>query len=380
MEFTLSETQLMIRDMVHDFARNEVAPLTQELDKSGDFPLENYRKAAELGILGMTLPEEIGDVEADMVSYVLAIEELAKASASLADSCMLVDMLASLLYKYGSQKQKDKFIQPLIKGEIFGCFAVTEPNAGSDVAGMRTTAVQEDDHWVINGSKMFINNAPIADMAIVYAVTDKEKGSRGGVTAFIVENGTPGFSRGKAEDLMGQRSLKVGQLFFEDVKVPQENILGNVGEGFKMAMSVLDSGRIEIAALALGIAQAALEESVKYSKERVQFGRPIAKFQAIQWKLADMATQIQAARLLIYHAAYLKDQGQNYTKEAAMAKLFASDVANKVTNEAVQIHGGYGYIKEYVVERLYRDAKITQIYEGTNEIQRVVIARQLLKD
>ncbi|SFH24511.1 butyryl-CoA dehydrogenase [Desulfotomaculum arcticum] len=380
MEFTLSETQLMIRDMVRDFARNEVAPLTQELDKSGDFPLENYRKAAELGILGMTLPEEIGDVEADMVSYVLAIEELAKASASLADSCMLVDMLASLLYKYGSQKQKDKFIQPLIKGEIFGCFAVTEPNAGSDVAGMRTTAVQEDDHWVINGSKMFINNAPIADMAIVYAVTDKEKGSRGGVTAFIVENGTPGFSRGKAEDLMGQRSLKVGQLFFEDVKVPQENILGNVGEGFKMAMSVLDSGRIEIAALALGIAQAALEESVKYSKERVQFGRPIAKFQAIQWKLADMATQIQAARLLIYHAAYLKDQGQNYTKEAAMAKLFASDVANKVTNEAVQIHGGYGYIKEYVVERLYRDAKITQIYEGTNEIQRVVIARQLLKD
>lgn len=378
MDFQLNETQLMIRDMVRDFAASEVAPLTAGLDKTGEFPWDNYFKAAELGILGMTLPEEMGGTGSDMVSYVVAIEELSRASASLADSCMLVDMLAALLYRYGTGEQKDKYIKPLISGKMMGCFAVTEPNAGSDLAGMKTSAVRDGGHWVLNGAKMFINNAPIADMAIVFAVNDKEKGSRGGVTAFLVENGTPGFSRGKAEDLMGQRSLQVGQLFLEDVRVPQENILGEIGQGFRMAMSVLDSGRIEIAALALGIAQAALDESLKYAQERVQFGRPIAKFQAIQWKLADMATEIEAARLLIYQAASLKDRGKNYTKQAAMAKLFASDIAARATTEAVQIHGGYGFTKEYTVERLYRDVKITQIYEGTNEIQRMVIARQLL--
>ncbi|MFZ5595846.1 MAG: acyl-CoA dehydrogenase family protein [Bacillota bacterium] len=378
MDFSLNEVQLMIKEMVRDFATNEVAPLTAALDKSGEFPWDNYYKAAELGILGMTLPEELGGTGADMVSYVVAIEELSRASASLADSCMLVDMLATLLYRYGTSQQQDKFIKPLITGKMMGCFAVTEPNAGSDLAGMKTSAVRDGDHWVLNGTKMFINNAPIADMAIVFAVTDKEKGSRGGVTAFLVENGMPGFSRGKAEDLMGQRSLQVGQLFLEDVRVPRENILGEIGQGFKMAMSVLDSGRIEIAALALGIAQAALDESLKYARERVQFGRPIAKFQAIQWKLADMATGIEAARLLVYQAASLKDKGKNYTRQAAMAKLFASDIAARAATEAVQIHGGYGFTKEYTVERLYRDVKITQIYEGTNEIQRMVIARNLL--
>ncbi|KJS82156.1 MAG: acyl-CoA dehydrogenase [Peptococcaceae bacterium BICA1-8] len=380
MDFSLNESQQMIKDMVRDFARNEVAPLTSDLDKTGDFPWANYRKAAELGIMGMSLPEEIGGVGADMVSYAIAIEELAWASASLADSCMLVDMLVHLLNKHGNDMIKDKYIEPLISGDSMGCFAVTEPEAGSDLANIQTVAVKAGSHWVLNGSKIFINNAPIADMAIVFAVTDKEKGSSGGMTAFIVEKDMPGFIRGKAEDLMGQRSLKIGQLFFEDVKVPEENILGNIGEGFKMAMSVLDSGRIEIAALALGIAQAALDESLKYSKERKQFGRPIAKFQATQWKLANMATEIDAARLLIHRAAYLKDQGKNYSKEAAMAKLFTSDIAVKAVNEAVQIHGGYGYTKEYVVERLYRDAKVTQIYEGTNEIQRLVISRILLKD
>ncbi|MBZ4653053.1 MAG: Butyryl-CoA dehydrogenase [Peptococcaceae bacterium] len=380
MDFRLNETQEMFRDMVRNFARKEVAPLTQELDKKAEFPWKNYKQAAELGILAMTLPEEFGGVEADSISYALAIEELAWASASVADSIMLVEALTYLLHTYGTREQQQKWIPPLVNAEILGSFAVTEPNAGTDAASMQTTAVLDGDCYVLNGTKAFINNAPVADMAIVFAVTDKEKGPRGGITAFIVEKGMPGLSAGKPEDLLGQRSLIVGELIMEDVRVPKENVLGKVGEGFKMAMKCLDNGRIAIAALALGIAQAALDESIKHSKQRVQFGQPIANFQATQFKIANMATEIEAARLLIHKAAFLKDQGVKFSKEAAMAKLFASDLAVRAANEAVQIHGGYGYTKDYVVERLYRDCKITQIYEGTNEIQRVVIARHVYNE
>ncbi|MDR3588667.1 MAG: acyl-CoA dehydrogenase family protein [Negativicutes bacterium] len=380
MGFELNETQAMIRETVRDFARTEVAPLTSELDKKGEFPWVNYRQAVDLGLLGMTMPEELGGIGADAVSFALAIEEMAWASASLADTVMLVDSLCYLLYHYGSASIHEKYLKPIMKGKMLGSFGVTEPEAGTDVANIQTTAVKDGKHWVLNGTKAFINNAPLADMAIIFAVTDTEKRSHGGMTAFVVEKGMTGLSAGKQEDLMGQRSLSVGQLFMENVKVPEENILGEVGQGFRICMSVIDSGRIEIGALALGIAQAALDESLKYSKERIQFGQTLSQFQITQWKLASMATEIEASRLLVYNAACLKDQGKKYGKQAAMAKLFASDTAVRAVNEAVQIHGGYGYSKEYVVERLYRDAKITQIYEGTNEIQRLLISRYLLKE
>jgi alkylation response protein AidB-like acyl-CoA dehydrogenase len=379
MQFQFTEEQLMIQQAARDFAQNELKPGVIERDEHQKFPAEQIKQLGELGFLGMMVDPKYNGAGLDTVSYVLAMEELSKIDAS---ASVVVSVNNSLvcygLEKYGSEEQKEKYLKPLAAGEIIGAFCLSEPEAGSDATSQRTTAIDMGDHYLLNGTKNWITNGGNASVYLVIAQTDTEKGHRG-INALIVEKGMEGFSIGPKENKLGIRGSDTHSLMFTDVKVPKANRIGEDGFGFKFAMKTLEGGRIGIAAQALGIAAGAYELSVQYAKERQAFGKPIADHQAIQFKLADMATEIEAARLLCLKAAWLKDQGLPYAQASSMAKLFASEVAMKTTVEAVQVHGGYGFVKEFHVERLMRDAKITQIYEGTSEIQRIVIAREVLK-
>jgi alkylation response protein AidB-like acyl-CoA dehydrogenase len=375
----LTTEQEDLRKLVAAFAQKEIAPKAAYYDRTEEFPRENLSKMAELGLLGLPIPEQYGGAAVDTVSYVAAIEEISKACASTG-AIMAVHISAGIMpiYLFGSAEQQQKYIPDLASGQKIGAFALTEPGAGSDASRVMTTAEEVGDSYVLNGSKCFITNGGQADTYSIFATVDKSKGVKG-ITGFIVEAGTPGFTIGKKEEKMGIRASSTTELIFQNCRIPKENLLGKVGEGFKIAMVVLDGARIGIGAQAVGIAQAAYEEALQYAKVREQFGKPIAAQQAVGFMLADMAIQIEAARHLVYHAAALKDAGRAYGKEAAMAKTFASDIAVKVALDAIQIMGGYGYSREYPAERLLRDAKITQIYEGTNQIQRVVIAGHILK-
>lgn len=378
MNFFLNDDQQAIRDAIRELCDKEIAPKAAELDRTHEFPWANFRLLAQQGYLCMQIPEEYGGAGLDYLSYAIVTEELARACASTSVIYEVHNSLHSeAIFQFGTEEQRQKYLPRLAAGEILGAYALTEPGAGSDAGSIKTRAVLEGGHYVLNGQKTFITSGGQADSYIVMASTDPAKGSRG-ISAFIIENGNPGMSFGKPEEKMGIRASHTTDIFFNDCRVTKENLLGKEGEGFKIALASLDGGRIGIAAQAVGITQAALDIATQYAKTRVQFGQPIASFQAIQWKLADMATDLEAARLLLYRAAFLRSQGVRATKETSMAKMFASDMAMKHTVEAVQVLGGYGYMTEYKVERLVRDAKITQIYEGTNEIQRMVIARHLL--
>lgn len=379
MEFTLNEEQEAIQSLVKDFAQKKVAPGVHERDENHLFDRSLADAMGELGFNGLCFPEEYGGAGCDYLSYILAVEELSKVDDGIGVTLSAtVSLGAWPIFAYGTEAQKQKYLRPIAEGQHMAAFGLTEPNAGTDAAAQQTTAVLEGDYYVLNGSKIFITNGGEAETYIVFAMTDKAKGLKG-ISAFIVEKGTAGFSFGKKEEKLGIHSSVTMELVFQNVKIPKENLLGQEGSGFKIAMATLDGGRIGIAAQALGIAQGALDYAVQYAKERVQFGKPIAQNQAIAFMLADMATEIDAARLLTYRAAVLKDKGLPYSKEAAMAKLYASDAAMKVTTDAVQIFGGYGYSREYPVERLMRNAKITQIYEGTNQVQRMVVSGALLR-
>jgi butyryl-CoA dehydrogenase len=378
MKLELNDQQKMIRNMVREFAEKEIAPVAAELDKTGEYPTKILEKMAKLGLLGIIIPQQYGGAGLDTISYVTVVEEISRKCASTGVITSVHNSLAAWpIMKYGTEEQKKKYLPILAKGEKIGAFAGTEPNAGSDLGAMKTTAVLKGNHYIINGDKTFITSGPKAGIIIVFAVTDKNAGVKG-ISAFIVENSFKGYKVGSIFEKLGINASQTSELIFENMEVPKENLLGKEGDGFKIALSTLDGGRIGIASQAVGIAQAALDESIMYSKQREQFGKPIAKFQAIQWMIADIATRIEAARFLVYHAAYVKDKGERYSKEAAMAKLFASETAMDTVIKAVQIHGGYGYTKEYTVERLFRDAKITEIYEGTSEVQRMVISGTLL--
>jgi len=383
-EFLLDDEHRMIRDAVREFAQNEIAPVAAHYDETGEFPMPIIRKMGEMGLMGIEIPEEYGGSGLDTLSYVLAMEEVAKADVATSTIMSVNNSLYGYaILRYGTEEQKEKYLVPVASGQAIGAYALTEPQSGSDAANMKTRAVLSEDgqYYLINGRKSWITSGPVADYFILFAMTDPEKGHRG-VTAFIVEGDTPGLIRGKVEPKLGIRASATCELFFEDMKVPVENVLGEPGMGFKIAMSVLDVGRIGIAAQALGVAVAALEASVDWARQREAFGHKIGEFQGIQWKIADMKTRIEAARGLIYNAAMAKERaketGERFTLEASMAKLFASETAMFCTHQAVQIHGGMGYSKELPVERYFRDAKITEIYEGTSEIQRLVIARQVL--
>lgn len=380
MHFELTEEQIMIRDAAREFAQNELKPGVIERDEKQIFPAEQIKKMGELGFLGMMVDPKYGGAGLDAISYVLVMEELSKVDAS---ASVVVSVNNSLvcygLEKYGTEYQKEKYLKPLASGEQIGAFCLSEPEAGSDATSQRTTAVDMGDYYLLNGTKNWITNGGSASTYLVVAQTDPAKGHRG-INVLIVEKGMEGFTIGPKENKLGIRGSDTHSLMFTDVKVPKENRIGEDGFGFKFAMKTLEGGRIGIAAQALGIASGAYELALGYSKERKAFGKPIAEHQAIQFKLADMATEIEAARMLCLKAAWLKDQGQSFARASSMAKLFASEVAMKTTVEAVQIHGGYGFVKEYHVERLMRDAKITQIYEGTSEIQKIVISRDILKD
>ena len=379
MNFELNEEQRMIRDTVRRFAQEKVAPIAHETDETGVFPAENFKEMGKLGLLGLPVPEEYGGVGADTISYSIAVEELSAACGSTGLAYAAHTSLACMpMLWFGNEEQKQKYLTHMAQGKGLGAFGLTEPQSGSDAAGLRTTAVRDGDEWVLNGQKMWITSGSIADVVLVAAVTDPEKGAHG-ISNFIVEKGTPGFVPGKDEAKMGLKGSITSQLFFEDCRIPAENILGQPNEGFIQFMKTLDGGRISIASCSLGLGRAAYEASVAYAKERHAFGRAIAKFQAIQHKLADMATELEAARWLIYRAAMLKDQGRPYSKEAAMAKLFASEAAERVCYQAIQIHGGAGYSREYPVERIYRDNRLMAIGEGTSEILRTVIGRRVLK-
>ena len=379
MNFKLTEEQLQIQKMVKDFSVKELEPSVHDRDQASKFDRNLYNKMADQGFTGIYFEEKYGGAEMDYTSYILAIEEMSKVDDGMAISLSAtVSLCAAPIHEYGTEEQKAKYLTPLAEGSKMGAFGLTEPNAGTDAGGQQTVAVLEGDHYVLNGSKIFITNGSEAEINIIFAMTDKSRGARG-ITAFIVEKGTPGFSIGAKEDKLGIRTSITTELIFQDCKIPVENRLGKEGEGFKIAMKTLDGGRIGVAAQALGIATAALDHAIRYSKERQQFGKPISAFQAISFMMADMAMKIDAARLLVYRAAWLKETGQEYGTEAAMAKCFASDVAMEVTTDAIQIFGGYGYSKEYPVERLMRNAKITQIYEGTNQVQRMVISGAILR-
>jgi butyryl-CoA dehydrogenase len=379
MDFELTDEQQLIREAVREFAEAEVTPIAAELDRDHRFPRELLPKLAEMNLMGMPYPEKAGGAGADYVSYVIAVEELSRACASTGVILSAHTSLATWpVFKFGTEAQKDQYLHDMASGRRLGAFALTEPAAGTDAGAGTATATLHADGYALNGSKMFITNAPFADVYIVFAKTDPERGTRG-MSAFIVEKDAPGFSVGEAEHKLGIRGSSTPPVYFSDCRVPREALLGGEGDGFKIAMATLDGGRIGIAAQALGIAQAALDASVAYAKERVQFGKPIATLQAIQWMIADMATEIDAARLLVYRAASCVDNGRPYSTEGAMAKLFASETATRVAGKAIQIHGGYGYTESYPVERNYRDAKITEIYEGTSEVQRMVIARSTLR-
>ncbi len=381
MEFELNDIQTMVRDTARKFAREEVAPLAAEMDKEARFRPELVKQMAELGFLGAAIPEAYGGAGMDYQCYAIIVEEL---SAACASTGVVVSAHSSLccdpILKFGTEEQKKKFLPPLASGQMLGCLGLTEPQAGTDAGNVKTTAVLDGDAWVLNGTKIFITNGGPAGVAVVIASTDRSAKHKG-LSAFIVPADTPGYKVAKEEHKLGIRASSTAELVFDDCRIPKDNLLGAPGEGFKVAMATLDGGRIGIAAQAVGIGRGALEAAVAYAKERSQFGKPIASFQAIQWKLADMATELDAARLLTLRAAWMKDQGlKNFSRESAMAKLFASEAAMKATREAIQVFGGYGYIDEYPVERYYRDAKITEIYEGTSEVQRLVIARALLRD
>ncbi|MGD0064826.1 MAG: acyl-CoA dehydrogenase [Streptosporangiaceae bacterium] len=379
MDFELTDEQELIREAVREFAEAEVAPIAAELDRDHRFPTELLPKLAEMNLMGMPYPEKMGGAGADYLSYVIMIEELSRACATTSVVVSAHSSLATWpIYKFGTPAQQDKYLPDMASGRRLGAFALTEPGAGTDAAAGTTTAVRSGDEYILNGSKIFISNAPYAEIYIVFAKTDPAQGTKG-ISAFIVEKDTPGFSVGEAEHKLGIRGSSTPPLYFSDCHIPADALLGGEGNGFKVAMQTLDGGRIGIAAQALGIAQAALDASVAYAKERVQFGKPIAALQAIQWMIADMATEIDAARLLVYRAASCVDNGRPYSTEGAMAKLFASETATRVAGKAIQIHGGYGYTESYPVERNWRDAKITEIYEGTSEVQRMVIARSCLR-
>ncbi|ADI00670.1 acyl-CoA dehydrogenase [Salisediminibacterium selenitireducens] len=380
MNFLLTDEQEMIRKMVRDFATNEVAPTAEERDEEERFDRGIFDQMAELGLTGIPWPEEYGGIGADYVSYVIAVEELSRVCASTGVTLSAHISLAGWpIYTFGNEDQKQKYLRGLAEGTYLGAYGLTEPGAGSDAAGMKTTAKRDGDDYILDGSKIYITNGGEADIYVVFALTDPEKKHKG-VTAFIVEKGMEGFTMGKKERKMGIRSSPTLEIIFDGVRVPKENRLGEEGEGFKIAMMTLDGGRNGIAAQAVGIAQGALDEAVAYAKERKQFGKPIGAQQGIGFKLADMATKVEASRLLTYQAAWLESEGKSYGKASAMSKLFAGDSAMEVTTEAVQVFGGYGYTKDYPVERYMRDAKITQIYEGTNEIQRLVISKMLMNE
>ncbi len=378
--FELSEDHRMVQEMVRKLANEEIAPRAAEYDRTREFPWDNVKKLAELGLLGVTIPEEYGGAAMDSLAYVLVIEELSRACASTGVIAAVQNSLGAYpILAFGTEAQKKKFLSQVATGEKIAAYALTEPGSGSDAAAMQTTCRLEGDHWVLNGQKNWITNSTGAELFIVYATKDPALGHKG-VCCFIVEKSYEGFSIGKHEETMGVRASGTCPLAFDNVKVPKENLLGEEGKGFTIAMATLDTGRVGIAAQAVGIAQAALDEALKYSKERQQFKRPISSFQLVQEMLVSMATQVEAARLMVYRAALKRDSGEKFTKEASMAKWFASEVAVKAALDAIQVHGGYGYSKEYPVERFLRDAKVTQIYEGTSEVQKLVIARELLAD
>lgn len=375
----LNEDQEILQKVVREFAHKKIAPKAAEYDRTEEFPWDNITVMADLDLLGIPIPEKFGGAGLDTVSYMLTIEEISKACAATGAILAVHTSAGTMpILLFGTEEQKQKYLPALASGKKIGAFALTEPGAGSDASRVATTAVRDGDFYILNGTKCFITNGGAAEIYTIFASMDKTKGTKG-ITAFIVEKGTPGFSIGKKEKKMGIRASSTTELIFENCRIPAENKLGEEGKGFKIAMMVLDGARIGIGSQALGIAQAAYEESLQYAKVREQFGKPIANLQAVSFMLADMAIQIEAARQLVYHTATLKDQGLSYGKEAAMAKTFASDTAVAVALNAIQIMGGYGYSREYAVERLFRDAKITQIYEGTNQIQRVVIASHILK-
>jgi alkylation response protein AidB-like acyl-CoA dehydrogenase len=379
-DLALTEEQELAQRTARDFAREKVLPRAHQIDEQGKVPSELIREMASLGFLGIYVPESYGGAGLDALSYALVTEEINRACASTGVIMSShVSLVVDPLLHYGSDAQKDRFLRPLASGDKLGCFALSEPASGSDAAAMRTSARRDGDAWVLNGTKNFITSGASADVALVFAQTDAKARHRG-IAAFVVEKGTPGFTVGKLEHKLGIRGSDTAQLVFQDCRVPAANLLGEAGGGFKIALSTLDGGRISIAAQAVGIARACLEDSLAYAKEREAFGKKIVEFQAIQWKLADMATEIDAARLLVWRAATLKDRGEDHILAAAQAKLFASDVAVRAARECVQIFGGYGYLTDFPAERHYRDAKITEIYEGTSEIMNLVIAEEILKE
>lgn len=377
MDFHLSKEHEMLRKMYREFAQNEVKPLAEEVDEKEMFPEETVKKMAKLGMMGIYFPKEYGGAGADVLAYAMCVEELSKVCGTTG---VIVSAHTSLccapIFEHGTEEQKQKYLPKLCAGEWIGAFGLTEPNAGTDASGQQTTAVLEGDHYVLNGSKIFITNAGYANVFIVFAMTDQKAGNHG-ISAFIVERNFPGFSVGKHEKKMGIRGSSTCELIMEDCIVPKENLLGKEGKGFKIAMQTLDGGRIGIASQALGLGEGAIDEAIAYTKERVQFGRRISQFQNTQFQLADMHTRMQAAQFLVYSAAMKKENHEPYSADAAMAKLFAAEAASDVTRRAVQLFGGYGYTREYPVERMMRDAKITEIYEGTSEVQRMVIASHL---
>ncbi len=381
MDFRLSEENRMLQRMVREFAEKEIAPRAEEIDASDEFPFDLFRRMGEVGLLGLPFPEQYGGSGADYHGMVVALEEIARVSGSMA---ITLDAHTSLccepIYHFGTEAQKRKYLVPLARGEKIGAFGLTEPQAGSDAGATRTRAMRDEEtgEWVINGQKIYITNGSIADVVVFTAKTDPEAGTHG-ISAFIVEKDTPGFQPGRDEKKMGLKGSVTSELFFEDCRIPAENLLGKENQGFKQFLATLDAGRIAIAAMAVGLAQGAYERARDYAKQREQFGQLIANFQAIRWMLADMATELDAARMMVHRAAWLKEQGQRYTKEAAMAKLFATEMSERVCHKAIQIHGGYGYVREYEVERMYRDQRLCQIGEGTNEIQRLVISREVLR-
>jgi len=379
MDFTFTEDQEMTRRMVREFAENEIAPTVRAYDQTQEFPFEIMKKLGDLGLLGIIFPPEYGGAGMSYLEYMCVIEELGRVDPSIGLGVAAHNGLcANHIFLFGNEEQKKKFLTPLASGKKIGAWALSEPNAGSDARGIQTIAVKKGDRWVLNGSKNFITHGTVCDLAVVMAVTDRDN-PKDGITAFVVEKGTPGFRASKKEDKLGHRASDTSSLAFEDCEVPDENVIGKVGAGYRNTLAILAGGRIAIAALSVGLAQGAFEAAVKYSKERKAFGSLISDFQAIQWMLADMATEIEAARLLTYRAAWLRQNGRRFAKEAFMAKLFASEVAVRTADKCVQIHGGYGYIKDFLAEKYYRDAKLMTIGEGTSEIQRIAIAKELLK-
>ena len=379
MDFGFTEDQQLLRNTVREFAESEILPHVMEFDESQEYPREIMAKAAKLGLFGILFPEEYGGAGLGYMEYAIAIEELSRVDGSVGISIAAHNGLCSNhIYLFGNEAQREKWLKPLASGEWIGGWSLTEPTAGSDAGGTRSTAVEDGDHWILNGAKTFTTHGTVGDAVVVFAVTDKDKGKHG-ISAFVIQQGTPGFRPGKKENKMGLRASDTSEVIMENCRIPADQLIGKRGEGFIDAMKVLDGGRISIAALALGMSRGAYEAAAKYATEREQFGQPIASFQAIQFMLADMATKIDAAAMLIYRAAWMKDNGQNVTKESAMAKLFASEIGVEVADKALQIFGGYGYVKDFPVEKFYRDMKLCTIGEGTSEIQRIVIAREILR-